>query len=113
MFPAVKYFPDLSHVNIQEVTTHTVGIQAVRQSIIIIQLYMFNTRKSSGILLKYYYGWSVCFFSNLIFLSIFNSTWTSKDISRCMIAYCICFYSLYVDVAFKKIGKTIHGHEYT
>ncbi len=26
MFPAVNYFPDLSHVNIQGVKTHTVGI---------------------------------------------------------------------------------------
>ena len=26
MFPAVNYFTDLSHINIEEVKTHTVGI---------------------------------------------------------------------------------------
>ncbi len=29
MFPAVNYFPDLSHINIQGVKTHTVGNQAM------------------------------------------------------------------------------------
>ncbi len=39
MFPALNYFPDLSHINIQGVKTHTVGNYAMTPALKHVHVY--------------------------------------------------------------------------